>query len=147
MPMCDMMDTEREAEMNAGKGGKMNGLSDASANIILAEEIITEEDHLDEVMAKMRLAGSPVVIRATWAAYLDSWVALEGSYRITAASILGRVIYIDEIPYDDTRLLDLGIDDGGYGTFTVADYVDSAYERQQVEVGLKSVMQQPREAK
>jgi len=85
------------------------------------------KNHLAEVKKEMEKLGSPV-IKAVAAPQWGAWVAIEGSHRVAAAAQLGLPVIIEEVEYSETAMLsDYGC--GDEDDYTIADIVDSAYER------------------
>lgn len=81
-----------------------------------------DPDHLESVIAEMRILGAPT-IRAVWMECHMMWVALEGCHRLRAAHILGLVPLIDEIDYE----ADMPIDCAEDPDLTIAKVCDDAY--------------------
>lgn len=100
-------------------------------NIILINQ--ADSEHLNEVKAEMKEMGAPS-IKAVWMECWGSWVALEGSHRITAAADLGLTITIEEIEYSDKAVVDITGDPDLDPWLTVEELVDSAYSRPELTV-------------
>jgi hypothetical protein len=82
------------------------------------------EDRLASVTAEMLRLGAPKV-KAVWSTTIDAWAALEGAHRLRAASELGLVPVIEQVPYSATLRLreDLDLDvEEDLSTAYVADH-------------------------
>ena len=82
----------------------------------------TDEEHLNQVKMEMRQLGPPK-IKAVWEDCWETWVALEGTHRITAAVALGLPVIIDEVEYSQ----EAWIGSEEETDLTIANIVDSAW--------------------
>jgi hypothetical protein len=83
----------------------------------------TDEEHLNQVKMEMHQLGPPK-IKAVWEAGWETWVALEGTHRITAAVDLGLPVIIDEVEYSQEAWIGSEEEETD---LTIADIVDSAW--------------------
>lgn len=93
----------------------------------------TDVDHLDDVTASMRTLGAPDILAVDMRDLYGAWVALEGSHRLAAASLLGLRPNIIPVDYSDDTLADAGVVDDSADDFTVAEICDDAYSRAHLE--------------
>lgn len=110
----------RGRELYSGEGHKMTTINLAHKHF--------DEKHLAEVIAEMKVLGSPTIKAVDIG---DCIQALEGCHRIRAAKELGMPIKLEMIAYDDPRLI-CEVSDIDDNYHTIGDWCDFAYAKSEM---------------
>lgn len=85
-----------------------------------------DADHLEAVVAEMRVLGAPTIKAVDMTDLYGAFVSLEGSHRIRAAAILGLKPIIDEVEWSDTATTDDVVPGSYDDCWTIEEIVDAA---------------------